>query len=137
MTDKEYEMCQKDPNLLWSFISESEKRNYNLTSQLGEMREYRDLYYRSLYLEHVSLFACGCIFGAFYCGSTAPLLSKCFLMLIFGILCTFIGFVVSSIFSGVVHKIEQPIFFQRSLWFSFLAVFAVVLLFSYFGIHPQ
>lgn len=137
MTDKEYQMCQKDPNLLWSFLSESEKRNVDLTVKLGEMREYRNLYYRSLYLGHVSLFACGCIFGAFYCGSTAPLLSKCFLMLIFGILCTFIGFVVSSIFSGVVHKIERPIFFQHSLWFSFLAVFAVVLLFSYFGIHPQ
>ena len=137
MTDKEYEMCQKDPRLLLGFLSESEKRNVDLSSKLSELRQFRDLYYRSLYLGHVSLFACGCIFGALYCGSSAPLLSRCIAVLISGILCTFIGFVVSSIFSGVVRKIEPPVFFQCTLWFSFLAVFAVVLLFSFLGFHPQ
>lgn len=137
MTDREYEMCQKDPRLLWSFLSESEKRNADLTIKLGEMREYRNLYYRALYLRHVSLFACGCIIGALLSGSSSSFLWNALFALICGIVCVFIGFAVSSIFSGAVREIEPPIFFQRSLWVSFLAVFAVVLLFSYFGIHPQ
>ena len=137
MTDREYEMCQKDPRLLWGLLSESEKRNVDLTIKLGEMREYRDLYYRSLYLRHVSLFACGCITGALLSGSSASFLWNALFALICGIVCVFIGFIVSSIFSVAVREIEPPIFFQRSLWISFLAVFAVVLLFSCFGIHPQ
>lgn len=132
MTEKERSEFLANPQLLWGRVIELENENRQLFTQLSKAFAYKGDFHREVFKRWLCTLAAGCTFGVLLCEFSLADASF-FIKLAAVVLCGVSAFIPSAICSAlcdaIITHVETPIFAQRSLWISALAVVIIAMLF--------